>query len=160
PAKDLEALRSYLDAGKPLMGIRTASHSFDAKGKFPEGHAEWVKFDPEVLGGHYTGHHGANIVASITSSGKDHPVLHGIQTPFTRKGSVYKTTPLAASATPLLMGSIPNQKEEAVAWVNLYKKARVFYTSLGYREDFDNPQFVLLMHNAARWTTGMRIGKD
>jgi hypothetical protein len=33
-------------------------------------------------------------------------------------------------------------------------------TSLGYREDFDNPQFVLLMHNAARWTTGMPIDKE
>jgi type 1 glutamine amidotransferase len=160
PAKDLEALKKYLDAGKPLMGIRTASHSFDAKGKFPEGHAEWVMFDPEVLGGHYTGHHGANVVAGITSTGTKHPVMHDVLTPFTSKGSLYKTTPLAPSATALLMGSVANQKEEAVAWVNTYKKAKVFYTSLGYKEDFDNPQFVLLMHNAARWTTGMRIGKE
>jgi nicotinamidase-related amidase/type 1 glutamine amidotransferase len=163
PAKDLEALKKYLDAGKPLIGIRTASHSFDAKGKFPEGHAEWTKFDPEVLGGHYTGHHGTLMVATIDVGNdliKRHPVLTGIKTTFTSKGSLYKTMPLAKSATPLLMGSIPNEKTEAVAWVNTYKKAKVFYTSLGFREDFDNPQFVLLMHNAARWTTGMRIGKE
>jgi nicotinamidase-related amidase/type 1 glutamine amidotransferase len=164
PAKDLEALKKYLGAGKPLIGIRTASHAFDAKGKFPQGHAEWVKFDPEVLGGNYTGHHGAGIVATIApppdTDDKLQAVLYGIQTPFTSKSSLYKTTPLAATATPLLMGTIPNQKAEAVVWVNTYnKKGRVFYTSLGSREDFENPQFVLLMHNAARWTTGMRIVK-
>jgi nicotinamidase-related amidase/type 1 glutamine amidotransferase len=160
PAKDLDTLKKYLGAGKPLIGIRTASHAFDAKGKFPEGHAEWAKFDPEVLGGSYAGHHPAGIVATIDLRAdltKRHPILTGIDIPFTSKGSLYKTTPLAASATPLLMGSIPSQKPEPVAWVNTYKKAKVFYTSLGYREDFDNPQFVLLMHNAARWTTGMRI---
>jgi nicotinamidase-related amidase/type 1 glutamine amidotransferase len=161
-AKDIEALKKYLDEGKPLMAIRTSSHAFDAKGKFPAGHAEWVKFDPEVLGGHYTGHHAAGVVATIepAADAKQHPILKGIQTPFQSKASLYKTTPLAASATPLLMGSIPNEKPEAVAWVNTYKKAKVFYTSLGRRDDFDNPQFVLLMHNAARWCTGMRVAKD
>src|SRR5262249_24631993 len=34
PAGDLVALKKYLDAGKPLMGIRTASHAVDARGKF------------------------------------------------------------------------------------------------------------------------------
>jgi len=84
----------------------------------------------------------------------------GLKTPFTSKGSLYKTTPLAGSTTPLLKGSVPNQKSEVVAWVNNYKKAKVVYTSLGYREDFDNPQFELLMHNATRWCAGMRIGKE
>jgi nicotinamidase-related amidase/type 1 glutamine amidotransferase len=162
--KDLEALKKHLDAGKPLMGIRTASHAFDAKGKFPEGHAEWVKFDPEVLGGNYKGHHGTGIIANIEVGtdleAKPHPVLYGLKTPFPSKGSLYKTMPLAPSATPLLMGTIPNQQPECVAWVNTYKKAKVFYTSLGYREDFENPQFVLLIHNAARWCTGMRVGKE
>jgi nicotinamidase-related amidase/type 1 glutamine amidotransferase len=162
PAKDLEALKKYLDAGKPLLAIRTSSHAFDAKGKFPAGHAEWVKFDPEILGGHYTGHHAAGVATTVipAAEGGAHPVLYGIKTPFTSKGSLYKTTPLAASATPLLMGSIPGQTPEAVAWVNATAKGKVFYTSLGFREDFDNPQFVLLMHNAARWATGMRIGKE
>jgi type 1 glutamine amidotransferase/nicotinamidase-related amidase len=162
--KDLAALKKYLEAGKPLMGIRTASHAFDAKGKFPAGHAEWTKFDPEVLGGHYTGHHGATAVATVEQAkgfdGKPHPVLVGLKTPFLSKGSLYKAGPLAESATPLLVGSVPGQKAEPVAWVNTYGKASVFYTSLGHKEDFENPQFVLLLHNAARWCTGMRVGKE
>ena len=162
--KDLEALKQYLAAGKPLMGIRTACHAFDAKGKFPQGHAEWVKFDPEVIGGHYTGHYPAGIVATIEAAafrdGKPHAVLTGIKTPFQSQGSLYKTSPLAGSATPLLIGSIPDQKAEPVAWLNTTGKAKVFYTSLGCKEDFDSPQFGLLMHNAARWCLGMRVSKE
>ncbi len=35
-------IRKYLDSGKPLVGIRTACHAFDARGKAPAGHAEWT----------------------------------------------------------------------------------------------------------------------
>jgi nicotinamidase-related amidase len=159
--RDLEALKKYLDEGKPLMGIRTACHAFDAKGTQPAGHAEWVKFDPDVLGGHYTGHHAVGPTATIeqapSTAGK-HVIFGGLKTPFQSKGSLYKTSPLAATAVPLLMGSIPGQKAEPVAWLNTFGKAKVFYTSLGCREDFDGPQLGLLMHNAARWCMGMRIG--
>ncbi len=50
-------IRKYVESGKPVVGIRTACHAFDARGKAPPGHAEWTTFDPDVLGGHYTGHH-------------------------------------------------------------------------------------------------------
>src|SRR4029077_830952 len=55
PEKELEAVRRFVAAGKPVVGIRTASHAFDAKGKPAEGRAVWPKFDPEVLGGNYSG---------------------------------------------------------------------------------------------------------
>ena len=51
PARDLAAIRRHLAAGKPLVGIRTSSHAFDARGKGGEGTSQWPKFDPEVLGG-------------------------------------------------------------------------------------------------------------
>jgi type 1 glutamine amidotransferase len=163
PPKDLEALKKYLDSGKPLMAIRTSCHAFDAKGKVPPGHAEWVTFDPDVIGGHYTGHHPTGGLATIDTAaptGKSHAVLSGIKTPFQSSGSLYKTAPLAKTATPLLNGTIPGQRAEPVAWVNERKQAKVFYTSLGCRDDFDNPQFGVLLHNAARWCMGMRVGKE
>src|SRR5262249_24249397 len=120
PAGDLVALKKYLDAGKPLMGIRTASHAFDAKGKFPEGHAEWANFDPDVLGGNYKGHHGAAVVTKVdrapAAEAQHHAILTGVKTPFDGKGSLYKTGPLASSATALLVGTIPGQKPEPLAW--------------------------------------------
>ena len=72
-------------------------------------------------------------------------------TPFTGQGSLYKTSPLAASARPLLMGKIPGHPAEPVAWVNLVGTSRVFYTSLGHPGDFDNASFRRLLRNAVFW---------
>jgi nicotinamidase-related amidase/type 1 glutamine amidotransferase len=153
PEKEMTALRKYLEAGKPLIALRTSSHAFDTKGKHPQGHVEWAKFDPEVLGGNYHNHHaeGPTTTAQIAKGAEKHAILAGIKTPFTSKGALYKTSPLAKTATPLLMGSIPGQDPEPIAWTNTYGKSRVFYTSLGHKDDFSNPQFVRLISNAVRW---------
>ncbi|MFP6768875.1 MAG: ThuA domain-containing protein, partial [Planctomycetaceae bacterium] len=156
PKKDLDALRAHLAAGKPLIGVRTASHAFDARGQGPKGHAEWPGFDAEILGGNYHGHHPSGPTTSVASTGARHPILAGISGPFTSKGALYMPSPLAKGATPLLMGSIPGKKAEPVAWTNQFGKARVFYTSLGHESDFRSPQFRQLMENAVRWTTGMK----
>lgn len=153
PEKDLEAVRQFLAAGKPVVGIRTASHAFDIKGKLAEGQAVWPKFDPEVLGGNYSGHHpaGPKTTVKAVAEAEKHPILSGIQTPFTAHGSLYKVSPLSASTTPLLTGSIPNQMPEPVAWVNRFGKARVFYTSLGHWDDFQEAPFRKLLTNAILW---------
>jgi len=159
PEQDMAALHKYLDAGKPLIAIRTSSHAFDAKGKHPAGHVEWTKFDAEVLGGNYHNHYPAGPLTTIRSAARaeKNPLLSGVKTPFTSKASLYKTSPLAESATPLLVGSTPKQKPEPLAWTHAYRKARVFYTALGERDDFKNPSFVQLMENAVRWTLQMPI---
>jgi len=61
----------------------------------------------------------------------------------------------ASSATPLLIGSVPDKEPEPIAYTNLAgpKKARVFYTSFGHPEDFKTPQFRKLLVNAIFWTT-------
>jgi type 1 glutamine amidotransferase/nicotinamidase-related amidase len=153
PASDLQAVRDYLAAGKPLVGIRTACHAFDMRGKAPAGHAEWQTFDPDILGGHYTGHHavGPKTVVQVAPGAEKHPILSGIATPFAGNGSLYKVSPLASSATPLLIGSIPGQPSEPVAWVNAVGKGRVFYTSLGHADDFKEEGFRRLLGNAVMW---------
>jgi nicotinamidase-related amidase/type 1 glutamine amidotransferase len=153
PARDLEAVRQHLAKGKPLVGIRTASHAFDARGKGPPGHAEWPKFDPEVLGGNYRGYCGGGSKPTVTlaPAAKQHPILTGVETPFAGHGSLYQGRPLVASATPLLLGSIPGRDPEPVAWVNHYGAARVFYTSLGHVDDFQDERFLRLLGNAVLW---------
>lgn len=154
PEADLKAVRKYLSSGKPLVGIRTASHAFDARGKGPTGSAEWTTFDPEVLGGNYHGHHGVGPLTDVTvaPAGKDHPILTGIQAPFQGHGSLYQVSPLASSTTALLIGTIPNKPKEPVAWVNTYGNSRIFYTSLGHPDDFKEDAFVRLLGNAVLWT--------
>jgi nicotinamidase-related amidase/type 1 glutamine amidotransferase len=153
PNEDLTAIRTYLAAGKPLVAIRTASHAFDPRGNGPSGRGEWPTFDPDVLGGHYTGHYGNSDKPQITLApgAERHSIVSGLHVPFTSAGSLYKTKPLASSATALLMGTIQGAESEPVAWTNHLGEARIFYTSLGHEDDFQNDSFVRLLANAVQW---------
>ncbi len=151
--EQMQYLHDYLGAGKPLIGLRTACHAFDTRGSAPKGYAEWPKFDPEVLGGNYHNHYGSGPKCTVTpAAGADsHPILAGVKLPFISDGSLYKVSPLAASTTPLLIGTIPDQAPEPVAWTNHYGKSRVFFTSLGYPDDFKIAAFRQLLLNATFW---------
>ncbi|HYT91542.1 MAG TPA: ThuA domain-containing protein, partial [Gemmataceae bacterium] len=159
PEKEMDALKKYLEAGKPLLAVRTSSHAFDTKGKHPARTVEWTKFDAEVLGGNYQNHHPDGPITTVRAAaeGELHPILTGVKLPFTSKAALYKNNPLAATAKALLLGSIPDKSPEPVAWTHTYKRAKVFYTSLGHKEDFQTPQVVQLLHNAARWALEMPI---
>ena len=110
-------------------------------------------FDPDVLGGHYTGHHANELKPKDQhGQGSREPSDHGgCSDALFGQGSLYKTRPLAASAHALLLGEIAGQPVEPVAWVNLMGSSRVFYTSLGHPGDFDNTAFRRLLRNAVFW---------
>ena len=143
PEDQLTKIKNYVNSGKPLIGLRTASHSFE----------NWKEFDNVVLGGNYHNHHGNALIATARSDpgAASHPVLKNVPKEFETAGSLYKTSPLAKETTLLLTGSITNQPPEPVAWTHNYKGARVFYTSLGHPKDFDNPAFRTLLVNAIFW---------
>ena len=163
PKAELDAVRKYLDSGKPLVGIRTACHAFSPAMNATEAKAphtaevdSWVNFDPEVLGGHYVGHHGAGPNAKITLApgASTSAILKGVDlTALTGNGSLYRVNPIDASCTPLLIGEIPGKPTEPVAWTRLYgpKRARIFFTSLGHPSDFDEPAFKRLLLNGMFW---------
>lgn len=155
----LEALRQFVLSGKPVVGIRTASHAFARRAgtPLPEGSGEWPEFDPLVLGGHYTNHHGAGpaTVLSIAPTAEQHPVLRQIDVAsLTGRGSLYLVAPLNGGTTPLLIGTIPDKSPEPVAWTNISAQggSRVFYTSLGHVDDFAQPAFRQLLLNGLCWT--------
>lgn len=153
PEKDLEAVRRHLAAGKPLVGLRTASHAFDARGQAPAGHAEWAKFDTEVLGGSYRGDRKEATKAEVTAGpeAEKHPVLRGVRVPFPAGGSLYQFGPLTSSAVPLLTAAAPDGTREPVAWTHQVGRARVVYTSLGHPDDFRTASFRRLLTNAVLW---------
>ena len=162
PRAQLDAIRAHLEAGKPLVGIRTASHAFAPRDQERDefvvkgGRAEWPRFDPEVLGGNYQGHHGTGprVTVRPAPGAEDHAILSGVDlASFSTLGSLYRVSPLAGSATPLVIGSVPGKPEEPVTWVHAYgpKQARVFYTSLGHPDDFAQPTFRRLLLNGVVW---------
>lgn len=156
--EELAAVRAHLAAGKPLIGIRTASHAFALLPKATltdQTLAIWPEFDAQVLGGNYTGHYGKDPATVTAVPGHEtHPILNGIDLgKLIAHGGLYKNTPLQPTATPLLTGTIPGQISEPVAWTHQYgsKQSRIFYTSLGHAEDFQIPEFRRLLLNAFAW---------
>ena len=146
PAEQLGQVKQYIESGKPVIGLRTASHAIQ----------NWLEFDKLVLGGNYQGHHKNNLSgnASIVPAAKGHPILDGVADEFKMGGSLYKNTTLARAAKPLLSGAVEGHPAEPVAWTHSYKGNRTFYTSLGHADDFANPNFHKLGTNAIAWCLG------
>jgi type 1 glutamine amidotransferase/nicotinamidase-related amidase len=156
PKEQLAAIRRFVEKGKPIIGIRTASHAFALRNaKPPEGRAVWPEFDHAILGGNYSNHHGNGPKVQLEAGIAAHPILEGVDvSKLVGNGSLYVTKPLAETATPILIGSIPGKVSEPVAWTNRPETGnRVFYTSLGHAEDFKNPEFQKLLKNAIVWAT-------
>jgi type 1 glutamine amidotransferase len=143
PEEQLGKIRKFIASGKPVIGLRTASHAFE----------NWKEWDHDVLGGNYHNHYGNQLTAAIKvrTEAADHPILKGVENGFTAGGSLYLNAPLPPSSTVLLMGSVTNRPPEPVAWTHEYKGARIFYTSLGHPKDFENRSFRRLLVNAIYW---------
>ncbi|MBI3869642.1 MAG: ThuA domain-containing protein [Verrucomicrobia bacterium] len=158
PRKMMELLRAHLAAGKPLVGLRTASHAFDAKPSDAD-YLSWSSFDVDVLGGHYEGHYGNKppaappTIVNIVRSNASHLVLTGVKSDALRVTShLYKNTRLAPTTLPLLEGRVEGKDAvEPVAWVNTQEDRRVFYTSLGNPDDFKQAAFRRLLMNGILW---------
>jgi len=164
PKEQLAAVRKFVASGKPLVGIRTASHAFSLLPgqKLTEGLADWPSFDTEVLGATYRGHHGAahkTTVSAAPEAVKD-PLLVGVKHEFATASTLYKSGPLAEGARPLLIGKAEGvQQTEPVAWTWKRKDGgRTFYTSLGHPEDFKQESFVALLRNGIHWAADLPIG--
>lgn len=162
PLDDLDAIRAHVAAGRPLVGIRTASHAFaPRRGEAPPaGHGTWPDFDPRVLGGRYVGHHGVGPATSVSvsSGAAGHPILVDIDVAkLVGHGSLYRVAPLEPSATALLSGVAADHPAEPVAWTNTPREggSRVFYTSFGHVDDFREPEFRRLLLQGICWTLGI-----
>lgn len=176
PEKQLKPIYDYLDAGKPVIGIRTANHGF-LDFEYKKG-GKKVNFGEDVLGGSFRNHHGRWQADStrgiVVERNKDHAVLRGV-TDVWGPSDVYRTYKeggsLPADCTPLLDGQpLKGRKQDdavnpdlialPVAWVKPWtndkgKTARVFHTTMGSSEDYRNPGLRRLTVNAVYWCLEM-----
>jgi type 1 glutamine amidotransferase len=144
---ELARIKNYCLSGKPIVGVRTASHAIQS----------WLDLDKEVLGGNYQGHYGNDVETQvqIEPGATDDPLLAGVQ-PFVSAGSLYKNPDLAADCRVLLRGKSP-EATEPIAWTRSYKGGRIFYTALGHPRDFQQESFRRLLTNALFWSAGRSV---
>ena len=142
--EELERFKSYCAQGRPIVGVRTASHAYQ----------NWLAFDKEVLGGDYQGHYGSGSTTHVKTNptARDHSILKGIP-PFDTYGSLYKNPTIALDTTLLLTGKAA-EHSEPVAWTRLHRSGKIFYTSLGHQKDFHVDEFLRLLANAVFWVAG------
>ena len=170
PSEQMFLIKEFANSAKPILGLRTASHAFNANkpipnelgvvganGKISDFLDQWPEFDQDVLGGNYQGHYGTlkvGIEYSVVPGMENHPLFKGISTddfigPVAPLYSLYKNRPLRSDYIQvLLMGTIPDRPSEPVLWINNREKGEVIYTSLGHWEDWKNEKFRRIMFNA------------
>ncbi len=160
--ESLGAVRRFVAAGKPVIGLRTASHAFALRDASPPSGLEaWTEFDAQVLGGKYVGHPEGDAPAEIVCHGQEskrHPLLADLTgEAWQRRGALYVFEKLAPKTIVLWTGRHDGQQEMPVAWT--FERAdggKSFYTSLGETFDFDRSGFERLLMAAVFWSVGAK----
>ena len=137
----LKQFQTYCEDGRPIVGVRTASHAYQ----------NWLEFDRVVLGGDYQGHYGAGPIVRAEVIDTEHPILEGISA-FASYGSLYKNPSLGDDTSVLLMGRT-SEHSEPVAWTRLHNGGRVCYTSLGHQKDFEVVPFLRFLAQSILWVS-------
>lgn len=149
PAELFEKMRAHLDAGRSLLGMRTASHGFAPNGAPEPGFVVWPEFDRDVLGGNYH-QHGPNdagtLIAAAGSPEVSEWILPEARGEWRSSGSLYYTSPVVSDAVVLQTGR-SGESTEPLTWIRRYgpNRARIVYTGLGHPDDFNVPAFRALL---------------
>ncbi len=181
PDAQMKHFVDYIESGKPIVALRTATHSFNIKtsptyARYSWNSKEWDGgFGRQVLGETWIAHHGKHGLQStrgIISPGQEnHPILRGIQS-----GEIWGPTdvyevhlPLPGDSQTLVLGQVlsgmhasdppvegkPNDPMMPVAWTRTYRGARIFTTTMGAAEDLQNDALRRMIVNACYWALKM-----
>jgi type 1 glutamine amidotransferase len=148
PDEQMKHIVEYVESGKPIIGMRTATHAFNLKSQTYaryswNSNAEWRGgFGRQILGEtwvNHWGHHGSQSTRGIlVPDQKDNPILRGI-----KDGDIWGPTDvyevhLGRECTPLVLGQVlkgmkpddpaadgkdakKNEPMMPVAWTKSYK---------------------------------------
>jgi len=177
-AEQAKYVTDFLNAGKPVIGIRTATHAFQGKGSF--GSIPYGEFGLKVLGETWVSHHGQHkrqgARGVIESAQADHPILRGVKDIFV-PSDVYGVTHLTDADTVLMRGAVTesldptskniegdkNSPMQAFAWVHEYKRpngegvGKSFCTTGGASVDLVNEDLRRMIVNATLYLTGAEV---
>jgi type 1 glutamine amidotransferase len=163
----------FIEAGKPVIGLRTATHGFRGK---------WGYFGLKILGEQWVAHHGGHkregCRGIIEKANADHEVLNSVSDVFA-PSDVYTVKNLKEDdATVLLRGAVTktlDPKSEAIegkknnpmmalAWLRDYTspggaKGKAFCTTMGASVDLVSEDARRIVVNAAFHLTGLDVPK-
>jgi type 1 glutamine amidotransferase len=181
PDSQMKHLVDYIEAGKPVVAMRTATHAFSLKTSPTYRRYSWN--DKETDGGFgrmvfgetwiaHHGRHGAESTRGVIAPGEEnHPILRGIGA-----GDIWGPTdvyqvrlPLPGDSRTLVLGQVlagmraddppvqgpKNSPMMPVAWTRSYRGARVFVTTMGAAEDLESGGVRRMLVNACYWSLGM-----
>ncbi len=156
-ADGLKAFLDAIDGGKGFVGMHCATDTFGV-------HRKMGAEDPyiKMIGGHFAGH-GAPQVATIEVADSNFPGASGFGTgSFKLNDEWYNQKFLGDDLHVILyhqtegmQGKDYQRPNFPETWARMQGKGRVFYTSMGHREDvWENPRFQGLLLGALGWATG------
>jgi len=160
PAGQMAAFKAFLAAGKPVVGIRTASHAFEPRPPVPD-RETWPEIDRDVFGIEYTGHFGKDVTSTlrIVPAAAAHPLLTGLPADGTlpQVGSLYRIAPATPATVVLATGAIPGEPPQPV--LTEFRRpdgGLSIYTSVGHPDDLARPEVERVLVNAIHVATGMQ----
>ena len=182
PDDQMKYIVDYTNAGKPVIGLRTATHAFSYSRNLQSPYAKYSfnseEFDGgygrQVLGETWINHHGDHGKEStrgvINAEMSEHPILKGVEDVW-GPTDVYGTTTLAGDAQVLLHGQVlvgmepsdppkPDTPTMPLAWIKTYAgdqgaASRVFCTTMGASVDLESDGLRRLLVNACYWCMGL-----
>ncbi|MBL8819988.1 MAG: ThuA domain-containing protein [Planctomyces sp.] len=170
---------AYLNSGKPVIGIRTATHAFQGGEKFGD-NLTYGEFGLKILGEQWVSHHGNHKVEGargvIVPGAESHPVLNSVKDVFA-PSDVYGVVNLTDKDQILLRGAITktldpeseilkdkrNDPMQPFAWLHTYSspdgkcEGRSFCTTAGAAVDFVSEDLRRLIVNAAYFLTDQDV---
>lgn len=180
PSPDEAAhVTAFLNAGKPVIGLRTATHAFNGDGSFGDT-LPYGQFGRKILGEQWVNHHGRHKVEGalgVAEKGQeDHPILRGVKDVF-GPSDVYGVIHLTDADTILMRGAVTetldpkskvlegkkNDPMQPLAWLHPYTAPNgtttgtAFCTTMGASVDLVSEGLRRLVVNAALHLTGADV---
>lgn len=176
--EDAIHITKFLNDGKPVIGIRTATHAFNGRGDF--GGIKYGEFGRKILGEQWVNHHGGHkrqgARGVVEKAHADHPVLNHVTDVFA-PSDVYGVVHLTEANQILMRAAVtetldPNSKPidgpkndpmQPFVWLHTYTtpdgkgQGKSLCTTGGASVDLVNQDLRRLIVNGAYHLTGQEV---
>lgn len=189
PDEDMKHLVDYVEAGKPIMGLRTSTHAFRYSRDKDSPYAKWSfnskewpgGFGQQVLGETWINHHGHHGKEStrgiIEETNAGHPLLRGVEGVW-GDSDVYGIKNFPDDAKVLIHGQVlagmspdddavggkKNDPMMPVAWLRERevngKTQKIICSTMGAATDFTAPGLRRFVVNSVFWATGLEVPEE